>query len=204
MTTLLKMIISSTLISTPILAQTTMCFIKDVKDITTLEDIKLNGGECKSANSLNEMKKKGWDISDIKINNNDYIYILKKGSVLSWDGNNTNIEALEEKLLKKMEEKRKKQIAEKKLIAKQSLIASGKSFYTLKCKSCHGDKGELEPQNSRSIKNLNLKEFEYTMNGYRGNTYDRGSAASMRGYALTSSTEDVRRVFEYLKSINTK
>jgi len=198
-----KLIISTSLITTSVLAQSTMCFKKNVQDITLLEDIKLNGGECKSAYSLNDMKKDGWKVSDIKINNNDYIYILKKGSDIPWSGTIADTEALEERLLQKMETKRKKEIQEKKRIAQELLIQNGKSFYQSKCQSCHGKNGEDEPHFSRKLKDLTFNDFDNAMNGYRSGLYDRGSATVMKGFALTSSKEDVINVYEYLKSINT-
>lgn len=198
------LIATSIFTSSTLLAQTTMCFKKDVHDLTKLEDIKLNGGECKSAYSLNDMKKDGWQVSDIKINNNDYIYILKKGADISWNGTSTDTEALEEKLLKKIEEKRKNELIEKKRKENELLISSGKSFYEKKCMSCHGLKGELEPGNSRTIKELSLDEFEYTMNSYRSGLYDRGTGIQMKGYANISSNDDIKNIFNYLKSINKK
>ena len=136
MTNLSKLLITTSFItSTSLMAQTTMCFKKDVQDLTQLEDIKLNGGECKSAYSLNDMKKDGWEVSDIKINNNDYIYILKKGAAISWNGTSTDTEA---------------------------------------------------------------------MDGYRIGSYNKGSADQMKAYAMTTSEEDIKNVFEYLKSINSK
>ena len=204
MTTISQILISTSLISTSLFAQTTMCFKKDVKDITVLENIKLNGGECKSAYSLNDMKKDGWEVSDIKINNNDYIYILKKASIENWNGTSTDTEALEEKLLKKMEEKRKKEIEEKKRIATQALVENGKTFYIAKCQSCHGTNGELEPGFSLKIKDLTKDHFIEAMDGYRIGSYTKGSPEQMRAYASTSSDEDIKNVYEYLKSINSK
>ena len=205
MTNLSKLLIATSILtSTSLLAQTTMCFKKDVQDLTQLEDIKLNGGECKSAYTLNDMKKDGWEVSDIKINNNDYIYILKKGSAISWNGTTTDTEALEERLLKKMEEKRKFEIEKRKIIQNQILIETGKSFYEKKCKNCHGLNGELEPGYSRIIKDLSFEEFDFTMSGYRSGLYDKGSGTQMKAYASSTSDDDIKNIFNYLQSINSK
>lgn len=204
MSTLSKLLISTSLISTSLFAQTTMCFTKDVKDITVLENIKLNGGECKSAYSLNDMKKNGWEVSDIKINNNDYIYIFKKGSSVNWNGTSTNTEELEERLLKKMEEKRKKEIEEKKALAEKELFSKTKKFYENKCQSCHGVNGELEPGFSVKIKDLSKDKFLEAMDGYRINSYNKGSADQMKAYAMTTSEKESENIIKYLKSINTK
>jgi mono/diheme cytochrome c family protein len=181
-----------------------MCFKKDVQDLTSIENIKLNGGECKSAYSLNDMKKDGWEVSDIKINNNDYIYILKKGAVLSWNGSSTDMDALEEKLLKKMEEKRKEEIKKKKIEATLAIINNGKAYYEKKCQSCHGINGEEEPGFAVKIKDLTKDQFLEAMDGYRLGSYNKGSADQMKAYALTSSQEDTKNVYEYLNSINQK
>lgn len=204
MTSLSKILISTSIITSSLLAQTTMCFKKDVQDLTSIENIKLNGGECKSAYSLNDMKKDGWEVSDIKINNNDYIYILKKGAVLSWNGSSTDMDALEEKLLKKMEEKRKEEIKKKKIEATLAIINNGKAYYEKKCQSCHGINGEEEPGFSVKIKDLTKDQFLEAMDGYRLGSYNKGSADQMKAYALTSSQEDTKNVYEYLNSINQK
>ena len=205
MTNLSKLLIVTSLItSTSVLAQTTMCFKKDVQDLTQLEDIKLNGGECKSAYSLNDMKKDGWEVSDIKINNNDYIYILKKGSAISWNGTSTDTEAMEERLLKKMEEKRKKEIEQKKLADAKAIIDTGKAYYEKKCQSCHGVNGELEPGFSVKIKDLTKDQFLEAMDGYRFGSYNRGSGEQMKAYAMTTTEEESKNIIRYLESINSK
>ena len=204
MKTLSKLLITCMITTIGYSSQTTMCFTKDVKDITALEDIKLNGGECKSAYSLNDMKKDGWEVSDIKINNNDYIYILKKGSDISWNGTLSDTEALEERLLKKMEEKRKFEIEKSKIIQNQILIERGKSFYERKCKNCHGLYGELKPGYSRIIRDLSFEEFDFTMSGYRSGLYDKGSGTQMKAYASSTSDDDIKNIFNYLESINKK
>jgi cytochrome c553 len=182
-------------------SQTTMCFTKDVKDITALEDIKLNGGECKSAYSLNDMKKDGWEVSDIKINNNDYIYILKKGSAISWTESSTDMEELERKVLEKLVKKQKEEKVKQELIAKANRAEEGKSIYINKCQSCHGVNATEEPSFSRNISTLSEDEFKYTMSGYRNGSHDRGSASIMRPYAFAISNNDMVKVYEYIQSL---
>lgn len=59
-------------------AEVTLCFKKNHQDIATIENIKLEGGECNSKNTVNDMKKIGWIITDIKITpttlGTDFIY----------------------------------------------------------------------------------------------------------------------------------
>ena len=61
-------------------AQTTICHKKEWTKPSSIEFISLDGGKCEAKYSLNQMKKKGWFIKDIKINTSgkglDYIYYL--------------------------------------------------------------------------------------------------------------------------------
>ncbi len=61
-------------------AQTTICHKKEWTEPSTIEHITLDGGKCEGQYSLNQMKKKGWFVKDIKINTSgqglDYIYYL--------------------------------------------------------------------------------------------------------------------------------
>ncbi len=61
-------------------AKTTVCFKKDWSSPSTIETAPLDGGACQSKYSLEQMKKMGWSILDIKIdseqNNLSYQYLL--------------------------------------------------------------------------------------------------------------------------------
>jgi len=61
-------------------AQTTICHKKEWSKPSTIEFTSLDGGKCEGQFSLNQMKKKGWFVKDIKINTSgkglDYIYYL--------------------------------------------------------------------------------------------------------------------------------
>jgi len=126
-----KLLFTSALLTTSLLAQTTMCFKQNHKDITTIETVKLNGGECRGAYSLNEMKTDGWRVNDIKITPNSngtssFVYILKKGETSTNFGNyNSAIsqEELEDRLLKRLDQKRKQEIEEKKSWSKPKVTS---------------------------------------------------------------------------------
>jgi hypothetical protein len=66
-------------------ANSTICFKKSITDISSIESIKLDGGECKANYSLNEMKNQGFKVIDINVkeknNKLDVVYILKKQQI---------------------------------------------------------------------------------------------------------------------------
>ena len=78
-------------ISTFVLAQglnakTTICYKKDWKSPSTIETTPLEGGECKGELSFAQMKKDGWKLKDLKIENGknglNYIYVLTDEELL--------------------------------------------------------------------------------------------------------------------------
>lgn len=196
-----KLLLAS-LISTFSYSQTIMCFIENHKDLTTLETTSLTGSSCENK-SLTELKKDGWLVDDIKINNNNnYIYILKKGSIQSEFSSNINQEELEKKVLAKLERKQKEEKLEKELKAKIKAATEGKNLYVNKCQSCHGEKGMQEPSFSRKIATLSEEELKDTLQGYKNSTYDRGSAFEMKPYSFAISSSEIPNVYQYLQSIN--
>ncbi|RXJ94326.1 hypothetical protein CRV00_07060 [Malaciobacter molluscorum] len=210
-------------------AQTTMCFKQNHKDMATIENTKLDGGLCKGSKSVEDMKKEGWQIDDIKItskeNANNYIYIFKKADpkkevivqkvtpviqpttpttkqvVVS----NIDEAALEEKILQRLEQRKKEEIALKKKQIYFRKSKSGEKLYKNKCQSCHGEKGEIKSKGfSREINKLNLQDFTISIRDYNNGTYDRGAAFIMRPYATLMTDQDIKNVYVYLRSINQK
>lgn len=62
-------------------AESTLCFKKNVLEPNKIAELKLSGGNCKRAYSLNEMKKTGWVVRDTIITQNEdkssnYIFIF--------------------------------------------------------------------------------------------------------------------------------
>lgn len=197
---LIKSLSLLTIATTLSFAQTTMCFKQNHTDFTTLENAPLDGGLCSGKKSLNDMKKDGWSASDIKIDGNNYIYILKKDEQTI---SSIDMEAIEAKILKRLEQKEedanKAAILEKKI--KMSL--SGKKMYIDKCQNCHGEKGEAFPGNSRAINQLNLFDFTTTIRDYNnGSGYDRGTAFQMIQWANAMDANDIKNVYQYLNAIN--
>ncbi|AXH08704.1 hypothetical protein CP960_05065 [Malaciobacter halophilus] len=198
--------LASILTATIATAQTTMCFKENHKDMSTIENTALHGGECKGFKSAKQMNNEGWKTDDIKItstkNGNNYIYIFKKEEKgLS----SVDQAALETKILQRLEQRKKEEIALKKQQIYVRKSKSGEKLYKNKCVSCHGEKGELKARNvSRPIKDLNLQDFAISIRDYNLGTYDRGMAFVMKPYALLMNDKDVKNVYIYLKSINQK
>lgn len=57
-------------------AQITICYKENLTDTENIEDIKLDGGECKGIYSLNEMQSKGWKINDSFVSNESNKYVI--------------------------------------------------------------------------------------------------------------------------------
>ena len=187
------------LFSTFALAETTMCFKENHTNMATIEKTKLNGGLCNGTKSAKEMKKEGWTIDDIKINDNNYTYIFKKETTTQ---QNVDIDALEAQILARLEVKRKDDIQRKKTEKRYNMSVSGKKMYLAKCQKCHGPKGGQATGNSRPINTLNLFDFKTTIRDYGLGEYDRGTAMSMIPYSNIMREKDVTNVYLYLKSIN--
>ena len=189
------------LISTLSFSATTMCFKQNHKDMSTIETTPLDGGQCKGEKSLSQMKKEGWSTSDIKIDGNSFVYILKKEQETS----SLDIERLKQQIISEMEDtkKEKQRMAlEKKKLA---MSKSGKKLYQSTCQSCHGPKGEIEAMNvSRPLNTLSFEDMEIAINDYLLGDYDRGRAVVMQPYAAKINNNDLKNIYSYLKQINKK
>ncbi len=184
-------------------AQTTMCFKQNHKDFITIENTKLDGGECASNKSSSDMKKEGWTITDIKMtpasSGTDFIYIFKKESNLE----NVSEEVLMDKLYKRIESEK----VAKEEAAKEALFTAnkqaGEKLYTSKCIVCHGEKGELKAKGvSRPINSLDHNEFQTSIRDYNIGNKEGAMAIVMKPYANAMDYNDIKNVYTYLKSIN--
>lgn len=186
-------------------AQTTMCFKQNHKDLITIENTKLDGGECASNKSSADMKKEGWVIGDIKMtpttSGTDFIYIFKKETSLE----NVSEEVLMDKLYKKIEsEKTAKEEAQKEALFIANKQA-GEKLYTSKCLVCHGEKGELKAKGvSKPINSLDHNEFQTAIRDYNVGNRIGTMAILMAPYANLMEYNDIKNVYTYLKSINSE
>lgn len=208
-----KTILSSLLIltSSTLLANTTMCFKENHSSMSTIENVKLDGGECKSSYSVNEMKSKGWEVDDIKItttsNGMNFIYIFKtpnsSTNTTSFSNTNESQEQMEARILAKLEKKKEEEKKAKELEEKISLESDGEKLYISQCQSCHGSKGEVEAKGfSRPLNTLSLDEMKITIRDYIQGNYDRGLAVLMKPIANSISTKDIEKVHAYLNKLN--
>ena len=196
----MKLLASILALNVFIFANTTMCYKNNIKDISTVESKKFDGGECKGKYSITDMKKQLWSVDDIKISKKDdgfdFIYILKKetNSLVAPAVSNTKIDY--DKLsnnIKKKEEQNNK----------LKRLSNGKKIYINKCKSCHGTKGELTPYNtSEAINKFDLDTFKRAMRDYSMDEKNNGFAMVMKPYSEIVSSTDIEDIYEYLKSIN--
>lgn len=198
--------LSSILAASIATAQTTMCFKENHKSMATIETTALSGGECKNQKSVQDMKNDGWSVADINIdkteNGSNYIYIFKKEEA---NLSALDEKALEEKILNRLEQRKQQEIATKKKDAYIRKSKSGEKLYLDKCATCHGDKGELKARGiSRPINELDLQDFTLSIRGYNNGEYDRGMAFVMKPYATLMTSNDIKNVYVYLKSINQK
>lgn len=189
--------------STSLYAQTTMCYKENHISMITIEKTKLDGGLCSSTKSVNDMKIDGWNIDDIKIEKtnsaNNYIYIFKKNDL---NLTSLNEEKLEQRIMKRLDIRKKEELAFKKREIKAKMSKNGKSSYILHCQRCHGEQGEtLSSNTSRAISKLSLIDFELSMRGYILDDYDRGRAIIMKPYATIVDSRDIKNIYSYLKSL---
>ena len=149
------------------------------------------------------MKNNCWKVDDIKINNNNYIYILKKGQIETSFNTNSNLsqEELEKKVIARIEAKKEKEKKEKEVERKIKSTQNGKDIYINKCQVCHGEKGLEKPGMSAAIATQTFNEFLGSINGYRNGTYNLGTAVQMSSYAAAITEEDTQDIYNYLQSL---
>ena len=205
---LLTALILLTIMTLSLQAETTMCFKENHTSMSTINSVKLDGGLCDGQKTVKEMNSDGWTTEDIKINNNNYIYIFKKVTSL----NEVNMEALENRVLERI---KKEKIAEKKLekekLAK-SKIRNGKKIYLSQCSNCHGNNGELEIYGKEAINLLNLRDFKMAINEYSTGVRTEHSKSNdkskitpyaklMVPYANILNNQKIHDIYLYLKSV---
>lgn len=208
---LLKTVSLTLITTTALFSQSTMCFKENHPSMSTIESTKLDGGECKSTYSLAEMKKKGWNVEDIKISTNsqgkyNFIYILKnaESSTKSELSQALSEKQLEDKILKRIEDKKKKQEEANKAKELAGSISAGKAIYTTQCQSCHGENGERAAYNvGTALKDLSIQDIEHNIGRYTNDPqYGYGYNIIMRPIAASITSDDVKDIKAYLDSIN--
>lgn len=197
----LQILAFTLLTTTNLLANSTMCFKENHPSLSTIEDTKLDGGECNSSKNLKEMKNDGWQVKDIKITpkngNYSFIYIFtKKETILD--------EELEKKIIKKIEEKKLLQKTKSLEYQEQKDISLGKKIYISKCAQCHGEKGEIKAyDSSEALKTLSYEDMNFAIRKYTFDfDYGNGNEIIMQPYARSINSEDLKKVHKYLQTID--
>ena len=192
--------------SLSLFAETTMCYKENIKLVTGIENIKLDGGLCQGNISLNEMKNNGWKVEDIKMssssNGTNFTYIFKKNEK---QYTALDMERLEQKIVARIENNRiegeKKKLEELKLKMSQA----GKANYIKTCQKCHGEKAEIEAfGTARALVSLNLEDINLSINQYKSNLKDNGNGLIMAPYARTITQQDVKNIYSYILTFKEK
>lgn len=208
-----KAILSTILLlgSTPLLADTTMCFKENHKSMSTIENTPLDGGICAGKYTVNDMKTKGWSVDDIKIsqtaNGMSFIYVLKTATAVSTTSSSNfvgNQAQMEANILAKLEQKK---VAEEKAKIEQELKEvkiDAQNIYINKCQNCHGTNGEITKNNLRALKSLSIEDMEESLKDYKLGRNDKVNLinASMHTNNLDSKT--IKGIYTYLKELNSK
>ena len=210
---LLSSITLTLLASTLAYSQTTMCFKENHNSMTTIENTALDGGECNGTLNTKDMKANGWNVDDIKITTNNgkynFIYIFKKNqsqSNFSQVNTNANMtdEQLENRILKRLEAKKAKEIKEKEIERVLNNKIAGKEIYIAKCQSCHGEKGEKAAYNvGNPLKDLSVDDMAHAIGQYTNrHDYGYGYNMVMRPIAANTTKADLAKIKDYLNSVN--
>ena len=187
-------------------ASATMCYKKEHLDPSTIENIALSGGECKDTYSVNDMKKNGYIVDSMKIQNGtngfNYIYVFQKDTVKNFEslssGTNNLTDAELMTRLEKLQTKQKEKIEKEKVI---SSMVNGKTIYETTCKRCHGD-GSISAYNlARPLNDLTLEDMQIAMRDYQNGNKDNGMAILMQPYASLTTKKDIDGIYNYLKTI---
>ena len=198
-------------ISTLTYAQSTMCFKENHTSMSTIENVALDGGECKSTLTVNQMKEKGWKVDDIKIttkeNKYNFIYIFKKNIIKENPYKESLLksnQALENRILKKLEEKNIQKVEKKKVEKRIKSELAGKKMYISKCQSCHGQNGEKSVYDETiPLKDMSLDDMSFAINRYTNDhTYGYGYNTIMAQIASNIVKADLEKMKNYLNSIN--
>lgn len=209
---LLKPLTLTLLTSTALFAQTTMCFKENHNSMSTIENTKLDGGECKSIYNIKDMKENGWNVDDIKITTTNegkynFIYIFKNSessSNFAVTNSNLSSEELENKIIKRLEAKKEQEKKEKEIEEKILYAKEGKELYINKCQSCHGQKGEVSAYNAaRPLNKISYDDMEYAINRYTNDPqHGNGYQMIMRPIASNTTSDNLKKIKSYLDSIN--
>ena len=185
-------------ITTAGFSEVTVCFKKNLQDMTKIEETKLNGGLCKGEKNQKEMINNGWKLDNLKITNNDYLFVFKKDDLLLKENTKSS---LKKEIIVELENKKKKEVEITKKEKSVEKYKKGEKIYTNKCSSCHGVKGETKILNTTALNKISLDEFKTAIKAYKIGSYNLGNASEMKPYAIGYTSSDIESIYEYIKRI---
>lgn len=207
---MIKIALSGILCASLATASTTMCFKKDHIDPSNIDSIPLEGGECQGMFSVEDMKKQGYNVSDIKItvgdNGMNYMYVFTKQTVVIGDAN-TKVEAGVQVLTKEQLKEYLSELKEEEKIEQQRKeqlgdIALGKEVYTSQCASCHGNKGEIKAYNiARPLNTLSFEDIENAIEDYDLDRRKGQYVFLMKPYATGLTDAKLKGVAAYIRTL---
>ena len=181
-------------------ASTTMCYKKDHVDPSTIESVALDGGKCDGKLSVKDMKKDGYFVDTMKIQNSksddglNYIYIFKKDSLKAVS--TTDLKSQ----LKQIREDKEKQ---KKIDDTKVSVEKGKKLYEYTCMQCHGKDANEEAYNtSKPLSSLTLDDMKVSIRAYGFDEKDNGMAMIMKPYADSLIFKDIENIYNYIQTLN--
>jgi len=187
-------------------ASTTMCFKKEHIDPSTIEIVKLEGGECGGNLSSQDMQRAGYEVGDIKISAGDtglnYIYIFKKDEPLATVTTDGKMILTKEDLRAKMQELRDEEKAEEKEKIRVGNVEKGKEIYTTQCIKCHGEKAEKRAYNvSRPLNTLSYDQMEMAITEYDMNLRKGSYSFLMKSYSSSLTVEKIQAISAYIQTL---
>ncbi|MDC0933365.1 cytochrome c [Arcobacteraceae bacterium] len=187
-------------------ASATMCYKKEHMDPSTIEKVALNGGECNGTLSVVDMKKNGYQIDSMKIQDGkdgfNYIYVFNKNTQNTMAlANTSGIILTDAELtarLEKIQEAKKVKKVEK---DKVSSVDNGKKIYDTTCKKCHGD-GTIKAYNyTRALKTMTLEEMQISIRDISNGEQNNGMGILMQPYANMITAKEIVDIYNYLNQI---
>jgi cytochrome c553 len=195
----LYMICTASLLS----AATTMCYKKDHLDPSTIENTSLEGGKCAGKRSVTDMKKDGYIVDSMKLQNGtdglNYIYVFEKKHLNTPVYSNKTV--TDAQLTAQIEKIQKTKELQKVTDKAVDSLEDGKRVYETTCKSCHGD-GTISAYNTaRPLKSLTLEEMQISIREYSNGGKDNGMAILMIPYATSITSNELKAVYNYLHTV---
>ncbi len=185
-------------------ASTTMCFKKEHIDPSTIETVKLEGGECGGKLSSQDMQRLGYTVGDIKISSGEiglnYIYIFKKDEPLATVTTDGKMILTKEDLKAKFLELQDEQKAEQKEKERVANLALGKDIYENVCRRCHGDGTTRAYGVATPLVELSETQIITAFREYGFSQKDNGMAMLMKPYASTYNEKELKAISAYIQN----